>query len=106
MHRLTLLLAVSLISSGADTRVSCPYASTCQRLNAMDDWRPAPLVHLPPPSVAVVQAAAPRVPLKIFTDLGLTAPQIAAIDAGRPAAKGLSWGGPSEVVVFGAGHVD
>ena len=45
-------------------------------------------------------------PLKIFTDLGLTSQQIAAIDAGRPVAKVLSWGGPSEVYVFGAVHVD
>lgn len=106
MHRHVVLLAVSLISSAADTRVSCPFASTCQRLNAMDGWRPAPLVHRRPPSVAIVQAAAPRVPLKIFTDLTLSAQQIAAIDAGRPVAKVLSWGGPSEVYVFGAVHVD
>jgi hypothetical protein len=45
-------------------------------------------------------------PLPIFTDLGLTSQQIAAIDAGRPVAKVLSWGGPSEVYVFGAVHVD
>jgi len=77
MHRLPVLLAVSLISSVADTRVSSPYASTSQ-----------------------------RVPLKVFTDVGLTAQQIAAIDAGRPVAKVLSWGGPSEVYVFGAVHID
>ena len=47
-----------------------------------------------------------RVPLKIFTDLGLTSQQIAAIDAGRPVAKVLPWGGPSEVYVFGAVHVE
>ena len=57
-------------------------------------------------SGAVVQAAVQRVPLGIFTDLGLTTQQIAAIDAGRPVAKVLSWGGPSEVYVFGAVHVD
>ena len=56
-------------------------------------------------SGAVVHAVQ-RVPLKIFTDLGLTSQQIAAIDAGRPVAKVLSWGGPSEVYVFGAVHVD
>src|SRR5580704_16062426 len=105
MHRLAVLLAVSLVSSVADTHVSCPYASTCQRLNAMDDWRPAPAVHRSPPSVASAQATQ-RMPLKIFSDLGLTAQQIAAIDAGRPVAKVLSWGGPSEVYVFGAVHVD
>ena len=57
-------------------------------------------------SSAIVQAAVARVPLKIFTDLGLTSQQIAAIDAGRPVAKVLPWGGPSEVYVFGAVHVD
>ncbi len=54
----------------------------------------------------ISSAAEQRVPLKIFTDLGLTAEQIAAIDAGRPLAKVLSWGGPSEVYVFGAVHVN
>ena len=50
-------------------------------------------------------AAQQRVPPAIFTDLGLTTEQIAAIDAGRPAAKVLSWGDASEVYVFGAVHV-
>lgn len=54
----------------------------------------------------VVVHSVQRVPLGIFTDLGLTTQQIAAIDAGRPVAKVLSWGGPSEVYVFGAVHVD
>ena len=45
-------------------------------------------------------------PLSIFTRLGLTAEEIAAVDAGRPVAKVLPWGGPSEVYVFGAVHVD
>ncbi len=53
-------------------------------------------------SSAIIQAAVARVPPKIFTDLGLTSKQIAAIDAGRPVAKVLPWGGPSEVYVFGA----
>ena len=57
-------------------------------------------------SGAIVQAAVARVPLTIFTDLGLTSQQIAAIDAGRPVATVLDWGGPSEVFVFGAVHVD
>ncbi len=47
-----------------------------------------------------------RVPPRVLADLGLTAQQIAAIDAGRPVAKVLSWGSPSEVYVFGAVHVD
>jgi hypothetical protein len=54
---------------------------------------------------SVVVHAAQRVPLGLFTDLGLTAQQVAAIDAGRPVAKVLSWGTPSEVYVFGAVHV-
>jgi hypothetical protein len=57
-------------------------------------------------SSAIVQAAVGPVPLNIFTDLGLTSQQIAAIDAGRPVAKVLPWGGPSEVYVFGAVHVE
>ena len=56
-------------------------------------------------SGAILQGAVARVPLTIFTDLGLTAQQIAAIDAGRPVAKVLPWGGPSEVYVFGAVHI-
>jgi hypothetical protein len=55
-------------------------------------------------SSAVVHAVGP-VPLAIFTDFGLTPQQIAAIDAGRPVAKVLPWGDPSEVYVFGAVHV-
>jgi hypothetical protein len=44
--------------------------------------------------------------LAVFAQLGLSPQQIAAIDQGRPVAKVLSWGGPSEVYVFGAVHVD
>jgi len=53
-----------------------------------------------------VPAPAPPVPLKVFTDFGVTSQQIAAIDAGRPVARVLAWGEPSEVYVFGAVHVD
>lgn len=67
--------------------------------------RRALLLALSLTSSAVVQAAVGRVPLSIFTDFGLTSQQIAAIDAGRPVAKVLRWGGPSEVYVFGAVHV-
>jgi hypothetical protein len=49
--------------------------------------------------------AVQRLPLKAPSELGLTPQQIATIDAGRPVAKVLSWGGPSEVFVFGAVHV-
>ena len=55
---------------------------------------------------AVIAQGVKPVTLKIFTDLGLTAQQTAAIDAGRPVAKVISWGGPSEVFVFGAVHID
>ena len=45
-------------------------------------------------------------PVSLFTTLGLTSEEIAAVDAGRPVAKVLPWGGPSEVYIFGAVHVD
>src|SRR5262245_15738537 len=40
-----------------------------------------------------------------FAQVGITAEQGAAIDAGRPVAKVLQWGTPSEVYVFGAVHI-
>ena len=58
------------------------------------------------PNLAHTRAAAAPVPLDVFRHFELTAQQIAAIDAGRPVAKVLSWGGPSEVYVFGAVHID
>jgi len=67
--------------------------------------RRALLVALSLVSSVIVRAAVGPVPLTIFTDLGLTSQQIAAIDAGRPVAKVLPWGGPSEVYVFGAVHI-
>jgi hypothetical protein len=42
----------------------------------------------------------------LFGQIGLNDQQTAAIDAGHPVAKVLSWGGPSEVFVFGAVHID
>jgi hypothetical protein len=45
-------------------------------------------------------------PVSLFATLGLTSEEAAAVDAGRPVAKVLSWGGPSEVYIFGAVHVD
>lgn len=45
-------------------------------------------------------------PLQIFETLKFTAEEIAAVDGGRPVAKVLSWGGSSEVYLFGAIHVD
>jgi hypothetical protein len=53
---------------------------------------------------AFVAARAPSLP--ILATLGLTADEIAAVDAGRPIAKVLPWGEPSEVYVLGAVHVD
>jgi len=53
----------------------------------------APMVALGPPSA-------------VLKTLGLTAEDIAAVDAGRPVAKVLPWGGPSEVYVSGVVHVD
>ena len=55
-------------------------------------------------SAAHVLARTP--PPSILTTLGLTTEEIAAVGAGRPVAKVLPWGGPSEVYVFGAVHVD
>src|SRR4029078_12229773 len=46
-----------------------------------------------------------RQPLAVFARLGLTPQEVAAVDKGRPVAKVLSWGEPSEVYVFGAVHI-
>src|SRR5262245_26019360 len=51
------------------------------------------------------QSAGPKL-TAFFGQLGVTPDQQASITAGRPVAKVLSWGGPSEVYVFGAVHVD
>ena len=88
MHRQMLLLAVSLMSGLTETRVSSVHV----------DRRP--------PSLVGVAQGLQRVPPKIFTDLGLTPQQTADIDGGHPVAKAISWGGPSEVYVFGAVHID
>ena len=56
--------------------------------------------------VAFAQPSVETQPSALFTQLGLTAQQRAAIDDGRPVAKVLSWGGPSEVYVFGAVYID
>ena len=42
---------------------------------------------------------------ELFRQVGLTPQQEAAIEAGRPVAKLLSWGGASEVYVFGAIYI-
>lgn len=45
-------------------------------------------------------------PSVLFRQLGLDQEQIEAIDKGQPVAKVLSWGGSSEVHVFGAVHIN
>ena len=42
---------------------------------------------------------------ELFRKVGLTPQQEAAIDSGRPLAKVLSWGGPSEVYAFGVVYI-
>src|SRR6266481_1965075 len=59
-----------------------------------------------PFALAALGQPVQRQPLVVFAQLGLTPQQVAAIDEGRPVAKVLSWGGPSEVYVFGAVHVN
>jgi hypothetical protein len=44
--------------------------------------------------------------LPVFTTLGMSPDEVAAVDAGTAVAKTLPWGGPSEVYVFGAIHVN
>jgi hypothetical protein len=58
-----------------------------------------------PIALAAVGQPAQRQSLDVFAKLGLTPQQVTAIDEGRPVAKVLSWGGPSEVYVFGAVYV-
>src|SRR5262245_39848 len=41
-----------------------------------------------------------------FAQMDVTDQERAAIDTGKPVAKVLHWGGPSEVYVFGAVHID
>jgi len=54
----------------------------------------------------LIGAPAPNPQLaELFRQVGLTPEQEAAIDAGRPLAKVLSWGGSSEVYAFGAVYI-
>src|SRR5262249_43316858 len=55
---------------------------------------------------SLTQVAHREPPSDVFAAVDLTPQQIASIDAGQPVAKVLSWGGPSELYVFGAVHVD
>jgi len=59
-----------------------------------------------PYALAAMDRPTQRQPPQVFAELGLTSQQVAAIDQGRPVAKVVSWGGPSEVYVFGAVHVN
>ena len=59
-----------------------------------------------PVAFAAVGQTVQSPPSALFVQLGLTPQQRAAIDQGKPVAKVLSWGGPSEVYVFGAVHID
>jgi hypothetical protein len=56
-------------------------------------------------SLAAGMPAPPRTPLPVFTTVGFSADEVAAVDAGRPVAKVLAWGAKSEIHVFGAVHV-
>jgi hypothetical protein len=60
-----------------------------------------------PVATAVVFAQPVQpLPAALFAQLGLTDKQRADIDAGKPVAKVLPWGGPSEVHVFGAVYIE
>ena len=55
---------------------------------------------------ALGQPAEPEKLSTLFAQVGLTAEQRADVNNGRPVAKVLSWGKPSEMYVFGAVHID
>ena len=58
-----------------------------------------------PIALGGLDQTAQRQPLAVFARMGLTPADVAAVDKGRPVAKVLSWGEPSEVYVFGAVHI-
>ena len=76
MQRYMWLLAVSLVSTGRDEALTTADAPCANRRS------------------------------RSSRHSALTPEEIAAVDAGRPVAKVLSWGTPSEVYVFGAVHVE
>jgi hypothetical protein len=57
-------------------------------------------------AVAAFGQPAQEQPAALFAQLGLTPQQVAAIDQGKPVARVLQWGGPSEVYVFGAVYIN
>jgi hypothetical protein len=59
-----------------------------------------------PYALAALGQSVDKQPAAVFAQLGLTPQQIAEIDQGKPAAKVLQWGGPSEVYVFGAVYIN
>src|SRR5215831_8072914 len=58
-----------------------------------------------PLMLAAIDQSLQQQPSALFAQVGLNAQQVAAIDNGQPVAKVLSWGGPSEVYVFGAVYI-
>jgi hypothetical protein len=58
-----------------------------------------------PLMLAAIDQSLQQQPAALFAQVGLNAQQVAAIDKGQPVAKVLSWGGPSEVYVFGAVYI-
>jgi hypothetical protein len=59
-----------------------------------------------PLAVASLGQSVQPLPAALFAQLGLNEKQRADIDAGRPVARVLDWGKPSEVYVFGAVYID
>ena len=55
---------------------------------------------------AAAQTVQQPLPAALFSQVGLTDKQRADIDAGRPVAKVLPWGGSSEMHVFGAVYIE
>jgi hypothetical protein len=128
VQRQSILLNVDLISSRVDAAVA--RHEHPPKLEAVDESRICGTVHVLPPadtrctsqnaplmrtfivSIALacpmaLSALGPSSELTaFFTQIGLTPQQITAIDQGRPVAKVLSRGGPSEVYVFGAVYID
>jgi hypothetical protein len=57
-------------------------------------------------SAHIAAATPPPPPPPILGAMGLSTDERGAVEAGRPVVKVLRWGGPSEVYLFGAVHVD
>jgi hypothetical protein len=59
-----------------------------------------------PLTLAAIGQPAERQPQTFFTQIGLTPQEISKIDEGHSVAKVLSWGGSSEVYVFGSVYIN